>query len=229
MSEFFTQLEKLLAALADPEYQFLVLEPLIFWLVAAGVVIFGYAYFAKKERLLIVSLSLVLAGALVFLPYLGARKASSQRIEQVYRANDLSRSKSFVENTRQREEQRWLYLLLAGVAAGAILVGPTRNRLGLTLGIASVALGLYTMERSLWMNYQDALAFHPNLKSHGNGSGSGSGPSPARKPRPADPPEAPKATPSTKPAPSVKPIPVAKPVAVEQNDGPRLREIRPLP
>lgn len=216
MSEFFAQLEKLLQALADPEYQFLVLEPLLFWLVAAGSVCFGYAYFSKKERLQIVGLSFILAGALVFLPYLGARKASAQRIEQVFKLESPSRSKNFAENTRQREEQRWVYLMLAGVAAGAILVGPTRNRLGFALGVASMVLGIYTMERSLWMNYQDALAFHPNLKSNHAPV--------ASKPKPP-------AVPEVKPAPASKPspMPVAKPVAVGESETPRLREFRPLP
>ncbi len=166
MKEFFEQLERITEALKDPEYFFLVLEPLQVWGVAFGLLGLVITYFLKSEKLQVASLIVITVSALSVVPYLQARKTAQTRIEKVFNVSAPSRSKGFQANTADRLDHRWVYLALAGVAGAAILVGPRRNRLGMGLAVGSVAFSLYAINYGLWMHYQDSLAYHPNLKQN---------------------------------------------------------------
>ncbi|MCB1062596.1 MAG: hypothetical protein KDN20_06720 [Verrucomicrobiae bacterium] len=166
MKEFIDQLERITEALKDPEYLFLVLEPLQIWGVAFGLLGLVITYFLKNEKLQVASLIVITVSALSVLPYLQARKTAQTRIEKVFSVSAPSRAKGFHANTADRLDHRWLYLALAGVAGAAILVGPRRNQLGFGLAIGSVAFSLYAINYGLWMHYQDSLAYHPNLKQN---------------------------------------------------------------
>lgn len=164
MKEFFEKLETLTSAFDDPEYLFLVLEPLQTWGIAFGLIGLVVTYFLKNEKLQVASLIVIAVSALSVIPYLGARTAAETRIEKVYVVSAPARAKGFQANTVDRLEHRWLYLALAGVAGAAVLVGPRRNRLGFGLAIGSVAFSIYAINYGMWMHYQDSLAYHPNLK-----------------------------------------------------------------
>jgi disulfide bond formation protein DsbB len=164
MKPFIDQLEKLSEALRDPEYLFLVLEPLQFYGIGIGVLGLIATYFLKNDKLQIAALAVIVISAVSVIPYLGARQSAQERIEKVYKIESPARVKGFTANTQDRLDHRWVFLVLAGVGGMALLVGPRRNRLGLGLAAASVAFGLYAVHFSLWMHYQDSLAFHPNLK-----------------------------------------------------------------
>jgi hypothetical protein len=166
MKEFFDHLDRITAALRDPEYLFLVLEPLQIWGIAFGLIGLVITWFLKNEKLQVASLIVVVVAALSVVPYLQARKTAQVRIEKIYSANYGSRSKDFKANTDNRLENRWIYLALAGIAGAAILVGPRRNRLGMGLALGCVAFSLHGIQYGLWMHYQDSLAYHPNLKQN---------------------------------------------------------------
>lgn len=166
MKKFIEQMEKMAEAFRDPEYLFLVLEPLQVWGVAFGLVGLVVTYFLKNEKLQVVSLILIVVSALSVLPYLHARSTAQARIEKIYEVSAPSRAKGFHANTADRLDHRWLYLALAGIAGAAVLVGPRRNRLGFGLAVGSVAFSLYAINYGLWMHYQDSLAYHPNLKQN---------------------------------------------------------------
>ncbi|MCB1236354.1 MAG: hypothetical protein KDM91_14905 [Verrucomicrobiae bacterium] len=166
MKEFLDHFEKLLGAFKDPEYLFLVLEPVLFYGIGIGVIGLIAAWFLKNERLQLASLIVIAVSALAIFPYLGARESAQKRIVKVYEIESPTRAKAFSTNTADRIDHKWIYLALAGVAGAAILVGPRRNRLGLGLAIGAVVLGLHGVNYSLWMHYQDSLAFHPNLKTN---------------------------------------------------------------
>lgn len=166
MKEFFDHLDRVSAALGDPEYLFLVLEPLQVWGVALGLIGLAITWFLKNEKLQIAALSLLIVSALSVLPYLQARKTAQVRIEKVFSIDYASRAKGFSGNTADRLEHRWIYLALAGVATGAILVGPRRNRLGTGLTIACAVFSIQAINYGMWAHYQDSLAYHPNLKQN---------------------------------------------------------------
>ena len=166
MKAFIDQLERLAEAFGDPEYLFLVLEPLQYYGIGIGVIGLIATYVLKKEKLQVAALTVMVVSALSILPYLGARQAAQNRIEKVYRIESPARVKGFTSNTEDRLEHRWVYLAIVGIGGAAILVGPRRNRLGQGLAIAALAFGLYGVHYSLWMHYQDSLAYHPNLKTN---------------------------------------------------------------
>ena len=130
MKAFIDQLERLAEAFGDPEYLFLVLEPLQYYGIGIGVIGLIATYVLKKEKLQVAALTVMVVSALSILPYLGARQAAQNRIEKVYRIESPARVKGFTSNTEDRLEHRWVYLVIVGIGGAAILVGPRRNRLG---------------------------------------------------------------------------------------------------
>ena len=59
MKEFFDHLDRITAALQDPEYLFLVLEPLQLWGIAFGLLGLAITWFLKSEKLQVASLIVV--------------------------------------------------------------------------------------------------------------------------------------------------------------------------
>lgn len=166
MKNSFAQLEKLADALSDAEYRFLFLEPILLYGIAFGIIGFIVSYFMKADKLQITALIVVAVSSFVFFPYIKARSTAQPRLEKVYNLSSPSRTKTFADNTWLWKKNKWVYYALAAAAAGTVLVGARRNRLGLIFGIATVSLGLLAMKNSAWMHYSDALAYHPNLKTN---------------------------------------------------------------
>lgn len=166
MSEFIIQIEELIAAYSDPEYRYLLLEPLIFYGILIGVGMLATGFFMKAPKLQIAALVTVGITALAHVPYKNARIAAQPRMEQVYKISSPSRVKGFNETTRNWIAASWKFRLLILVTLIAILVGVNRNRFGFGLGVATAVIGLFAAKDAMWFHYQDALAYHPNLKQH---------------------------------------------------------------
>ena len=71
MKETIEQLERLGGAIRDAEYQFLVLEPILFYGIAIGLVGFVASYFMKADKLQIAALMVVAVSAGVFVAIIG--------------------------------------------------------------------------------------------------------------------------------------------------------------
>lgn len=166
MSEFFLQTESLLSAAADPEYRYLLLEPLIFYGLLTGAALLVVGHFIKAPRMQISALVVVGIAAILFFPYKDARLAAQPRIEQVYKSSAPARAKGFAENTAAWVASSWRFRLLVLATGATILVGMQRNRIGFGLGVATCLLALVAAKNAMWLNYQDALAYHPNLTRH---------------------------------------------------------------
>ncbi len=166
MSEFIIQIEKLVGAFADPEYRYLALEPLIAYGLLAGVGLLVAGFVAKAPRLQVAALVVVGSAALVHFPYKDARLAAKPRLEQVYKHEASSRAADFDRNTKAWIAASWQFRLLVLCAFATLLIGVQRNRIGFALAIATILLGLFSAKSAMWLNYQDALAYHPNLKRH---------------------------------------------------------------
>ncbi len=166
MSEFIIQIEKLLLAFTDPEYRYLALEPLIPYGILAGVGMLLAGFLLKAARLQVAALAVIGCAALVHFPYKDARLSALPRLEQVYKHEASSRAADFAKNTQAWVASSWQFRLLVLFAFVTLLIGVQRNRLGLILSIATLLMGLVSAKSALWLNYQDALAYHPNLKRH---------------------------------------------------------------
>ncbi len=166
MSESILQIEQLLSAFGDPEYRFLLLEPLIFYGILIGVFMLGLGYFMKAPKLQIAALITLGISALAHVPYKDARLSAQPRMEQVYKISSPARMKGFNENTQQWLAASWKFRLLVLAATVTVMIGINRNRIGYGLGIATAILGLFAAKSAVWLHYQDAIAYHPNLKKH---------------------------------------------------------------
>jgi hypothetical protein len=166
MSEFIIQIEKLLSAVGDPEYRYLLLEPFIFYGLFIGVVILVVGFSLKAYKLQTTALVVIGVAALAHFPYKEARLAAQPRIEQVYKISTPSRVKGFAENTSAWVAASWQFRLLVLCAGATLMVGVQRNRIGFGLAMATMLLGLLAAKNAMWLNYQDAIAYHPNLKIH---------------------------------------------------------------
>lgn len=166
MSEFILQIEKLLGAYADPEYRFLALEPLISYGLLAGFGMLVTAFFIKAPRLQVAALVVIGVAALAYFPYRDARLIAQPRLEIVYKSGLPARASDFAANTQAWLADAWQFRLLVLCAFAALLIGIQRNRIGFGLGILTALLSFVAMKNALWHNYQDALAYHPNLKKH---------------------------------------------------------------
>lgn len=166
MSEFFLQIESLLKAIGDPEYRFLVMEPLITYGLLTGVIMISIGFFIKAPRLQVAALIVIGTAALLYFPYTDARVHSEPRLEQIYEHAVPSRAKGFSETTQAWIGKSWLFKILILSAGATVLIGVQRNRLGFGFSIATLVLGLWIGKDVMWLNYQDALAYHPNLRRH---------------------------------------------------------------
>ncbi len=166
MSDFIIQIEKLIYAVGDPEYRYLLLEPLILYGIISGVILMIVSLAIKAHKLQIAALVTLGIAAIAHSPYLEARQAAQPRIEQVYKISSPARVKGFKENSQAWVEKAWQFKLLVLIAVLTFLIGVNRNKFGFWLAVSSVVLGLIAAKNTLWLNYQDAIAYHPNLQTH---------------------------------------------------------------
>lgn len=166
MSEFIIQIEKLLSAFGDAEYRFLLLEPLIFYGLLLGVGMLVAGFFFKAPKVQTAAIVVIGLAALTHLPYKEARLAAQPRMDEVYKISSPSRVKGFNENTKRWVANSWQFRLLICLATATVMIGVKRNRIGFGLAVATAVLGLFAAKNAMWLNYQDAIAYHPNLKVH---------------------------------------------------------------
>lgn len=166
MKESISQTQMLIDAFGDAEYRFLLLEPLLHYGIVVGLVLFGWGFFTKQGKLQSWGLAVTGVSALVFHPYIGARMDALPRIEQVFKFVEEGRGQAFRNNSELWLAASWKYYALAFFSLATLLIGSRRNQLGYSLSALTVFLGLFSVQNSLWLHYQDASVVHPNLKSH---------------------------------------------------------------
>lgn len=166
MSEFIVQIEKLFTAIGDPEYRYLLIEPLIFYGLFVGVIMLGVGFAMKAQRLQVSALVVLMVSGLAYFPYKDARLAAQPRMAQVYKTEFPARVSGFAKNTTDWIATSWQFRLLVLCAGATIVIGIHRHRIGFGLAVVSMLLALLAAKNALWLNYQDAIAYHPNLRLH---------------------------------------------------------------
>lgn len=166
MSEFILQIEQLIRAAGDPEYRYLLLEPLIFYGIFIGIAMLITGHFTKAPKLQTTALVVIGIAALTHVPYKDARLAAQPRMEKVYKVKYPARVKGFNENTQQWIANSWKFKLLVLAALATLMIGIDRNKFGFGMAVATCVLGLVSAKNAMWLNYQDAIAYHPNLTVH---------------------------------------------------------------
>ncbi len=166
MSEFIIQIEKLFSAVGDAEYRYLLIEPLIFYGLFVGVILLAVGFAMKAPRLQTIAVIVLGVAALSYFPYRDARLAAQPRMAQVYKTEFPARVSGFAQNTSDWLATSSQFRLLVLCTGATIMIGIQRNRIGFGLAVVSMLLGLLAAKNALWLNYQDAIAYHPNLRVH---------------------------------------------------------------
>jgi hypothetical protein len=150
-------------ALGDPEYLFLLIEPIFIYGILLGVIVFVIGFFLKDKKAQTLGLIFVIISSFCIWPYLKFRGKAESRISKVYAIEDPTIVKGFKEQTALRNDTKWIYFALGGVAGGVLLIGAQTNRMGLVLGITTAGGGILVVVFSMSLHLKESQVFHPNL------------------------------------------------------------------
>lgn len=127
------------------------LRPVFVWVVGLGTVLLVAALLVRDERLKMASLILLGAAGWAVIPYLGVRAEVARGAHP--------RAEPPAKATRLRQESRWVFLTLGGLALGTAVWG-ARTRYGAALTTATLVAGLGATATGLWLAAHDAGAMH---------------------------------------------------------------------
>jgi hypothetical protein len=143
----------LLDLLGEPHFAERVLRPVFVWGIGLSTVWLIAAQSWKDARMKVVALILLAAAAFTIIPYLKLRRQSAA-------TDELSRAVPSGQVTRLREESRWMFLTLAGLAATTVFLG-NKGRIGTLLTFATISAGVALTGFSLWLEARDAGLTEP--------------------------------------------------------------------
>lgn len=146
--------------LKDPEYLHLLLEPIMIWGLAIGVIAFLFAYFFGERKMQLVALGVIIISSLAVGPYLKQRAQADERVVKL-RAD----MKEQIEASQERRrDSRGAYLLVAALAGLTVLMGAHKGMPGMLAGIGTVLAGAVVVVHGAWLNLKDAEIYHPNIR-----------------------------------------------------------------
>ena len=127
------------------------LRPIFVWGVGLGTLLLLVALIWRDERIKMASLILLGAAGLAVIPYMQLRDGVGRK---PHPGDDPAPKVS-----RLRQESRWVFLTLGGLALGTAIWG-ARTKYGGPLTIATLACGLGATATGLWLAAHDAGAMH---------------------------------------------------------------------
>gem|GEM_PF-2448824 len=127
------------------------LRPVFVWGVGLGTVLLLAALMFRDERLKMAALILTGAAGLAVIPYLQIREEAARKPHP--------RAEPPAKVTRLRQESRWVFLSLGGLALGTAIWG-ARSKYGGPLTIATLIGGVGATATGLWLAAHDAGAMH---------------------------------------------------------------------
>lgn len=127
------------------------IRPIFVWGVGLGTLLLVVALLWRDERMKLTALLVLAATGLAVIPYLGLR-------DEVTRTSHPG-SGPASKASRLRQESRWVFLTLGGLALGTAIWG-ARTRYGGALTIATVVTGVGATATGLWLAAHDAGAMH---------------------------------------------------------------------
>ncbi len=155
-AKFTVEMKELWFQLKQPHYLEQLLRPVFVWGVGLAAILWIAAFFMKDAKLRLVTLVALAATCLMVLPYAGVRK------QAVAKAAGRTVPKASVQ--KLREETRWAYFAVAGLAVGTLIWG-AKGRMGQVITISSLVGGVAVTMLGIWLDAHDAGAMHSAPKS----------------------------------------------------------------
>jgi hypothetical protein len=150
-------------ALSDPEYLFLLIEPVFIYGIFLGVIVFTFGFFFRDKKAQTLGLIFIIVSSFCIWPYLQFRDKAEARISKVYAIEDPTIVKGFKKQSQLRRDTQWVYFALGGIAGVVLLIGAQTNRMGFVLGLATAGGGILVVVFSMSLHLKEAQVFHPNL------------------------------------------------------------------
>ena len=157
MIEFANLLEKL----RDPQFLHHLLEPLLIYGLALGIMGFLVAFAVKERKMQLAALILIIGSALTIVPYTHFRKkADAEQMGEL-----LGAEKAMVEEHHTRLlEGQWIYFGIAGLAALTLLMGAHKGTAGHVIGGATATAGAGAVIFRMWLHLKSEYIEHPELR-----------------------------------------------------------------
>jgi len=153
-----TQFNILKDRLGNPEYLYLVLEPLALYGLFFGLLFLGASLMLKQDKARMIALFFIALSSVSVVPYLHQREIAQRRLMVV---RDAGYTRLMEKHTRLRNDTKWVNYSLAGLALLA-MIGK-----GKIASIAHAALfigGLLALGFFLWLHLKESEIYHPNLR-----------------------------------------------------------------
>ncbi|MGK0186529.1 MAG: hypothetical protein ACI9R3_002312 [Verrucomicrobiales bacterium] len=145
--------------LRDPEYLYLLIEPIFIYGVAIGTFFFLVTWLAKNSAARITALIVLAGSCLMIFPYLQLR----EKAEPI--PTPPGTEKWMVgAQTERRASTQWVYFTMAGIAVLCTFMGSS-GKPSLIFGILTVTGGLSTLVFSIWLHMHEVRIYHPNLRT----------------------------------------------------------------
>jgi hypothetical protein len=151
-------------ALQEPDYGYLFFEPLLLYGVAFGLIALLFGLAVKDSKTQMFGLLFIIASCLTITPYLSQRKASEDRIINIFSLSQPDRAYGFSFNNEDRIKKQWYFWATASIATLTILLGQGDSRTRRPLIAATVGFSILTITYASLAHYEDSKVYHPNLR-----------------------------------------------------------------
>jgi len=160
LKEFIHLSEKL----NDPEYLHLLLEPVMIYGLAIGVIVFLFSFFFSERRMQFVALGIIIVSSLAVIPYLDQREKADKQVVKL-RASNLPGMESMMkESQERRKDSQKAYVIVAALAGLTLLMGAHKGKPGMFAGVATSIAGAAVVVHGAWLHLEDAEIYHPNIR-----------------------------------------------------------------
>lgn len=151
-----TNLDILFRRLGDPEYLYLLLEPLPLFGLLFGLIFFCIGLYMDQEKTRIVSLILLAMCCFSVVPYIKYRDKAMPRVAEI-----IQSPQRIKDQTKLRKQTTWVYYVVAITALVTLIGGGKFGSLG---NYAVLAFGFLALVFSLWLHMKEAEVYHPNIR-----------------------------------------------------------------
>lgn len=152
------QLDTLRTQIANPEYLYLLLEPMALYGLFFGLLFFITSLALKQDKARMIALFMIAISSLSVFPY---RAEKSSAMERALVVRDAGYTRMMKKHALVRDQALWVHYALAGAALLA-LVG--RGKLATITNLLMIIGGLAALTFFLWLNLKESEIYHPNLR-----------------------------------------------------------------
>lgn len=154
----YPQIPVLLDRLSNPEYLYLLLEPLALYGLLFGLLFFIACVALKQPKAQSIALLFIILSSLSVIPY---RTEKADAMKRLMVIRDAGYTRMMKRHGEMRDQAVWVHYSMAGLALVGLL---GRSKLPSLLNPLIILGGLAALCFYLWLNLKEAEIYHPNLR-----------------------------------------------------------------